>query len=300
MNKCRFCGEEFSKMGLCGHESHCKENPDRKEQKIIPCKFCKKKIKEYGLGTHEKHCIENPNGKPSKRKIKKNNGIDKRKERKGKKAKCRFCEEVYALSGIKTHELYCKKNPDKKEKEPPSKTQKWYDAIKNGKRSNQFLKAKETGIPYEIRDETRKKIGEKSKQQVWTDDRRKNHKLGMKKAVEENPDSYSANNVCGRIKIEEYNGIKFHGKWEVEVAKWLDENNIKWERDTIEPIPYFWNDGWHKYFPDFYLPEHDVLLEVKGFETDRDRAKWNVVENLVVIKKNEIEKIKKKEYKLPR
>jgi hypothetical protein len=293
MNKCRFCGEEFSKMGLCGHESHCKENPDRKEQKIIPCKFCKKKIKEYGLGTHEKHCIENPNGKPSKRKIKKDAGINRVKER-----ECGFCKKEYSARGIKYHERYCNKNPNRDKQKP--KTKKQIDAIKNGKRSNQYLKAKETGIPYIVTEESKKNYGDIRRGKTHTEESKKKISESMKKAVEENPDSYSANNVCGRIKIEEYNGIKFHGKWEVEVAKWLDENNIKWERDTIEPILYFWNDGWHKYFPDFYLPEHDVLLEVKGFETDRDRAKWNVVENLVVIKKNEIEKIKKKEYKLPR
>ena len=105
------------------------------------------------------------------------------------------------------------------------------------------------------------------------------------------PKSYSAENVCGRVKLVEYNGERFHGEWEVEVAKWFDGNNIRWERE-VKPIPYEWSNGWHLYFPDFYLPDLDLYVEVKGYETDRDRSKWSVVPNLVVIKQRDIEAIR--------
>jgi len=131
----------------------------------------------------------------------------------------------------------------------------------------------------------------------WSDERRKAHCLTMKQAVLDNPESYTTNNVCGRVKIEDYKGERFHGKWELLVAKWFDVANIKWER-KMTPFNYFWNNKWHLYFPDFYLPEIDMFVEVKGFKRDRDVCKWAVVPNLIVIQSKEIQDIQKGIFKL--
>ena len=72
----------------------------------------------------------------------------------------------------------------------------------------------------------------------------------------------------------------------------MDLEDIKWERKT-KPFNYFWNGKWHLYFPDFYLPEFDLYLEVKGYEVERDRCKWSVVGNIVILKKKEIDGIKR-------
>lgn len=74
------------------------------------------------------------------------------------------------------------------------------------------------------------------------------------------------------------------------MAKWFDENNIKWKHES-KSFDYEWN-GTRKYFPDFYLPDFDVYVEVKGYETERDLAKWKNIPNLVVFKLNEIKQIK--------
>lgn len=42
----------------------------------------------------------------------------------------------------------------------------------------------------------------------------------------------------------------------------------------------------------FYLPELDLYIEVKGYERERDLAKWKVVPNLRVFKLKEINAIK--------
>jgi hypothetical protein len=119
----------------------------------------------------------------------------------------------------------------------------------------------------------------------------------MKKAVLENPDSYSANNVSGRTPIIEYNGFYLKGSWELIVAKYLDKLSIKWT-NKIDGIPYEWNGSEHLYFPDFYLTEYDMYIEVKGYERERDRCKWRVLDNLIVIKKKEIELIRNNKYVL--
>lgn len=58
-----------------------------------------------------------------------------------------------------------------------------------------------------------------------------------------------------------YCGIWFDSKWEVEVAKSLDESGIKWERPKNG---FIWTDSGCKYYPDFYLVEYDVFLDPKN------------------------------------
>lgn len=126
----------------------------------------------------------------------------------------------------------------------------------------------------------------------WTPEKRAEQSARMKQKVLENPDSYSKSNVSGRVKtydvIDSNGPTKVKGLWELKVATWLNNNNVKWT-NKIEPYKYFWNDSWHLYFPDFLLLESDILIEVKGYETDRDRAKWNSVDKtLIVMKKKDI------------
>ena len=156
---------------------------------------------------------------------------------------------------------------------------------------NQWTKAKETGVPYNLKDETRKKLGKSNKTRVWTEEMRKKHSEAMKKAVLENPESYTSSNR-GRTKQIIYNGIKFQGRWELEFYKYCEEKNINIQRSN-EWFEYEWN-GIRKYFPDFYLPDFDLYIEVKGYETERDQAKWSQFpKKLKIIKKEEIYDMRK-------
>jgi predicted nuclease of restriction endonuclease-like RecB superfamily len=58
-----------------------------------------------------------------------------------------------------------------------------------------------------------------------------------------------------------YKEIWFDSTWEVTLAQSLDENNILWERPKEG---FVWNDNGNKYYPDFYLPEHNVYLDPKN------------------------------------
>ena len=60
-----------------------------------------------------------------------------------------------------------------------------------------------------------------------------------------------------------YKGVMLDSTWELELAKSLDENNIKW----IRPKPIQWEDSKnvkHNYFPDFYLSEYDIFVDPKN------------------------------------
>lgn len=65
-----------------------------------------------------------------------------------------------------------------------------------------------------------------------------------------------------RNKGIDYKGIKLDSSYEVEVAKSLDANNIKWKR--CKRFPYVVEGKLHYYTPDFYLPEYNVYLEPKN------------------------------------
>lgn len=91
--------------------------------------------------------------------------------------------------------------------------------------------------------------------------------------------------ICGDVLLD--------GKWELDVAKWLDANNIQWKRNVIR-FPYFDGDKLRHYTPDFYIADSDRYLEVKGYETELDRTKWKQFPNqLIVFKKAEVTAIRK-------
>lgn len=66
-----------------------------------------------------------------------------------------------------------------------------------------------------------------------------------------------------RRKMIEYKGIMLDSIWELELAKRLDNQNIRW----VRPDPVRWLDEKgieHNYFPDFFLPDYDLFLDPKN------------------------------------
>lgn len=168
--------------------------------------------------------------------------------------------------------------------------------------------AKYKGRNFKLSDAGLKSIVEKQKilqKKVWTKEKRLEHSLKMKKAVNDNPESYSSKNVCGRVKTIKTvdslgNETSCLGKWELLVIDYLNKNNIRWTNKIEENFQYYWNESYHRYFPDFKLLDYDnVFIEVKGYERDRDKAKWEQFPHkLIIIKKEEIEKLKTNRFQL--
>lgn len=67
-----------------------------------------------------------------------------------------------------------------------------------------------------------------------------------------------------------YKGINMRSNWEIKYAKYLDKNKIKWlyESQTFDL-------GDSAYTPDFYLPETNEYIEIKGYLTDKCKNKLN-------------------------
>lgn len=205
---------------------------------------------------------------------------------------CKYCNK-FCKNGnsLRNHERLCKLNSNRQILN--SNFNKYNDEIRDGKRapSNQYIKAKLDGRKIIVSTETRYKLGNGNRGRVFSSEQIENLKISMRRAVMTHPESYTANNVSGRTPIIKYNGFRLKGTWELETAKWLDKNNIKWT-NIINGIEYIWNNSAHLYYPDFYLIELDYYIEVKGYERDRDRVKWQSVERLIILKKDDILKIK--------
>lgn len=212
---------------------------------------------------------------------------------------CRYCSKLCKNeNSLRNHERLCKSNPDRQNivSNFISYNKKRKELSIPG--TNQFIKAKQMGLEVPlVSNETKKKLSIASKGRKYSDEQREKHSIRMKAIVKENPNSYSANNVSGRTPIIEYNGFYLKGSWELLVAKYLDKLGIKWT-NILDGISYEWNNSTHLYFPDFYLTEYDMYIEVKGYERERDRCKWKVLNNLIIIKKTEIELIRNNRYVL--
>lgn len=67
--------------------------------------------------------------------------------------------------------------------------------------------------------------------------------------------------------------------WEVACAKRLDELGIKWIRNPNLKLKYITRSRRvRNYIPDFYLPDHDLYIEVKGYWTEAARHKMKSVQ----------------------
>jgi len=65
----------------------------------------------------------------------------------------------------------------------------------------------------------------------------------------------------------------FRSKWEANISRYYNFTGIKWTYEPQEFEFYKIKRGSRFYKPDFYLPEQDKLIEIKGFFTASDKTK---------------------------
>lgn len=207
--------------------------------------------------------------------------------------KCKYCGRVCKnKNSLAQHEIRCKENPNRIKIK--SNFVEYNELVKSGERkaSNQFIKAKEIGLPQpEITEETRKKLGNGWKGKTLPNWMKEKISNGMQIAVRKYPDSYSSSNVNGRVKKVIYKDTTLDSQWEADFAIWLDQNEIIWERPN-NGFEYDYEGKKHIYYPDFYLPQLNIYVEVKGYKREKDEYKWKSLNNLIVILSDDIKKIK--------
>lgn len=95
-----------------------------------------------------------------------------------------------------------------------------------------------------------------------------------------------------------YRDVWMDSAWEVNLAKWMDDNGIYWERSRKRHMFWWTDDDGQKrrYYPDFYLPDYDVYLDPKNkYRMKMDEYKLTKVvnENGIHLIWGEIENVKK-------
>lgn len=111
--------------------------------------------------------------------------------------------------------------------------------------------------------------------------------------------SQSLRNRGGKCKWYKVNGVSVQGTWERDIAIILTDKGILWEKPSVNA--HVWTyvmDGKERsYSPDFYLPQTNIWLEVKGHWWGRDKEKLQIVmekypeRKLIVIQKEEYRRI---------
>lgn len=192
---------------------------------------------------------------------------------------CKFCgKECANANSLRNHERLCKSNPDKQvsniskyKQENPGSWNKGLVGVQT---------AWNKGLPGTF-------TGKKHTAEV------KLEMSNRKKAL------YASGwePTCGRCKKYLHSSpiagdVKLDGTWEVKVAEHLDKLGVVWKRNR-ERFSYIRPDGKSAtYQPDFYVEDWCTYLEVKGYETALDRAKWEQFDKpLIVWRKKEIQNL---------
>lgn len=185
---------------------------------------------------------------------------------------CRYCgKECKNNNSLSQHEIRCKKNPNK----IPSSFIKYNEEVKLGirkkKYTNQFTKAEILGLPKPVVSEETKE-----KQKTWLG---KKFPESGKEKIRNTINSHIINNEwhTNYGKKYYYNDICFDSSWEVDFVKFLDKNNIKWSRPN-KSFEYFYENSIHNYYPDIYLIDYNIYIEIKAIPTLKDFEKWKQFE----------------------
>lgn len=169
---------------------------------------------------------------------------------------CKHCH--IELSKGSQHQKWCEKQPGGK----PSGNRKGMISWNSGLSGDDRLKHRAESILLMSKKRRARPI-------AWDKDNAKKISETVNKKVKEG----NWHTSLSRKMHINYNGFDLHGSWELAYAKYLDSNSIKWKR-CKESFTYEFGGKSRKYTPDFYLIDSDEYVEIKGFKTEKDSAKW--------------------------
>lgn len=191
---------------------------------------------------------------------------------------CKFCEKSCKNdNSLRNHQRMCGDNPDKQispfkkyKKDNPDPWNKGkklhYDVWTKGKPGT-FLGKKHN-------DDAKRKMAEKINERYAN---------GWECVAGRCKKYFHSSSIAGDMWVD--------GTWEVAFCKFADSTGLSWKRNK-KRFPYIKPNGKKStYQPDFYIEELNSYIEIKGYETDLDRAKWDQFPkelNLIVLRRKEI------------
>ena len=281
MYKCKYCNEEFDNVAkLGGHCSRCKLNPTYTSTHI--CKYCGKTIiGKHSYTQHENHCELNPNKKDYKYSV--------RVGHNNNPSNCKYCnKECKNDNSLRNHERLCKENPNRDTHNSYGKDnlRAYREKIKNGEITvwNKGL-TKETDI----------RVNKQSKSQI------EYYKLhqGTFKGRHHSQETKDKISKAQLLRDHDQSNKNSHGKrgwldnmffmstWELAYYIFMRDSGHDIKRCNIK-FKYEQDGKIHTYTPDFIVDDN-IIIEIKGYETDLDRFKYTLVDNLCIIGEDKIE-----------
>ena len=293
--KCTQCNCEFDSLSL--YANHIRHH--HLDKKLIECQYCHKHIITSSFIQHERSCIKNPNSKKFK------DREDREKKLKDKELSqiCEFCGKFCKnQNSYKQHVIRCKSNPNKID---TSLNEKALEKAHNARRGvpswNKGLSAKTN----ETIAETTQKIKEGySSGRLKGSFCNRKHTINTKEKMRTNAIDKNFSSHFGHHKTYQYNGIRLHSSYELQLVQDLDKHNVEWNIPKYGTFTYKSPDGQtHKYTPDIFLPKYNIYLDPKndflinninpvmGF-CDCDKIKWVMEQNpgvkIIVLNKHQL------------
>lgn len=121
--------------------------------------------------------------------------------------------------------------------------------------------------------------GKKSSGRASTPEREAERRRKISETAKINKRSGGYREGSGRCRGEWYDSpvagrVFLDSSYEVVFAKYLDAKGIDWRKNKAK-FPYEWDGKKSFYIPDFFLVESEEYVEIKGYRTERDMAKWS-------------------------
>lgn len=101
-------------------------------------------------------------------------------------------------------------------------------------------------------------------------------------------DTIRSQNKCRKTHIKYFSNfdakqVDLQSTWELKIAQWLDDNNIRWSRPS-KRITWF-SQSLQKnktYLPDFYIVDYDYFIDVKNpIKIEQDKIKLNELKSII-------------------
>ena len=198
--------------------------------------------------------------------------------------KCNCGREFEKMSSLQSHARFCKEYVKITQEKKTSYVCECGKAFDKGQSLNGHYSRcvihrngilptkKNTG--WKINEQSRKKGGETYSNRVLNNEiipsfRNKHHSIETRELIS----SKMSEKNNGYIKTKYYEIFsaytnkleKVQGTWELKFAEKLNELNISWEKCSDKKINYIKDRIHKKYIPDFYLPDRNLFIEIKGF-----------------------------------
>lgn len=212
--------------------------------------------------------------------------------------KCIYCDRNILNKGsLVAHQNVCSKNVNKIKynKSPNAGRKKGSIAWNKGKNYITLFGEKRA-------EEIKKKMSDslKTVDSFWlklSDEKKENFRKSHREAILKRYENgwLPKAGRCKKIKYKsKFAGeVLLDGNWELLFAIFLDKNNINWKRNKKRFLYKNENNESSFYTPDFFIDEYKIFIEIKGYETEKDRCKWrDFSEKLNIFKLKEIKKIK--------